>query len=152
MATEDINPYLRDSVLTATPEQLQLMLYDGAIRYSLQARDAIERKDYETSYNKLTRAQHIVLEMQNGLKFEVNPQLCERVASIYSFLYRTLVNACTDRDVKAIDDAVRVLRIERETWQLLVDKVNKARRMTEDDPAETQGDAEATPVAFSAEA
>ena len=128
------------------------MLYDGVIRYSLQARDAIERKDYETSYEKLTRAQHIVLEMQSGLKFDVNRQLCERVASIYNFLYRTLVDACTNRDVKAIDDALRVLRIERETWQLLVDKVNKARRMTEDDPVETQGDAETTPVAFSTEA
>ncbi len=152
MAAEETNPYLRDSVLTATPEQLQLMLYDGAIRYSLQARDAVERKDYETSYEKLMRAQHIVLEMQSGLKFDVNPPLCERVASIYNFLYRTLVNACTNRDVKAVDDAVRVLRIERETWQLLVDKVNKARRMTEDDPVETQGDAETTPVVFSAEA
>lgn len=152
MAAEETNPYLRDSVLTATPEQLQLMLYDGAIRYSLQARDAVERKDYETAYEKLTRAQHIMLEMQNGLRFDVNPQLCERVASIYNFLYRTLVNACTNRDVKAIDDAVRVLRIERETWRLLVDKVNKARRMTEDDPVETQGDGETTSVTFSAEA
>lgn len=152
MAAEETNPYLRDSVLTATPEQLQLMLYDGAIRYSLQARDAVERKDYETAYEKLMRAQHIVLEMQSGLNFDVNPQLCERVASIYNFLYRTLVDACTNRDVKAIDDAVRVLRIERETWQLLVDKVKKARRMTEDDLVETQGDDETTSVAFSTEA
>jgi flagellar biosynthetic protein FliS len=44
------NPYLRDAVLTATPEQLQLMLYDGCIRFALQARDAIEKTDYETSY------------------------------------------------------------------------------------------------------
>lgn len=121
------NTYLRDAVLTATPEKLQLMLYDGAIRFSTQAREAIERKDYEESYNKLTRAQHIILEMLNGLDYSVNEDLCERVASIYNFLYRKLVDACVGRNVSDIDDALRVLRIERETWQILVDKLQSAR-------------------------
>lgn len=121
------NPYLHDAVLTATPEQLQLMLYDGAIRYATQGRDALSQKDFETAYNKLTRAQHIILEMINGLNYDVNPELCKRVASIYNFLYRKLVDACVQRQVEFIDDALRVLRIERETWQLLVDKVARAR-------------------------
>ena len=128
MAKAEENPYLRNAVMTATPEQLQLMLYDGCIRLALQARDAIKRKDYEASYEKLTRAQHIILEMQNGLNYEVNRELCERVASIYNFLYRKLIDACVNRDVQAIDDTLRVLRIERETWQILVDKVNKLRQ------------------------
>jgi flagellar protein FliS len=131
MAKAEENPYLRDAVMTATPEQLQLMLYDGCIRYALQARDAIERKDFETSYEKLTRAQHIILEMQNGLNYDVNRKLCERVASIYNFLYRKLIDASVQRDVQAIDDALRVLRIERETWQILVDKVNKLHQTDE---------------------
>ncbi len=124
MAVAD-NPYLRDAVLTATPEQLQLMLYDGAIRFALQGRDAILRKDFEASFDKLTRAQNILLEMLNGLNYEVNRELCERVASVYNFIYRKLVDANVHRDPLAIDDAVRVLRIERETWQLLVDKVGR---------------------------
>lgn len=124
MAVAD-NPYLRDAVLTATPEQLQLMLYDGAIRFALQGRDAILRNDFEASFDKLTRAQNILLEMLNGLNYEVNRELCERVASVYNFIYRKLVDANVHRDPQAIDDAVRVLRIERETWQLLVDKVGR---------------------------
>lgn len=103
------------------------MLYDGCIRFALQARDAIERKDYETSYERLKRAQDIVLEMLAGLNYEVNAELCKRVASIYNFLYRKLVDASVQRNINAIDDAVRVLRIERETWHILVEKVNKAR-------------------------
>jgi flagellar protein FliS len=122
------NPYLRDAVLTATPEQLHLMLYDGAIRNATQAREAILRKDYETSYEKLTRAQHILLEMHKGLNFEVNAELCGRMASIYNFLYRKLLDANIHRDVQEIDNALRVLRIERETWQMLVDKVNRIRQ------------------------
>jgi len=122
------NPYLRDAVLTATPEQLQLMLYDGAIRYALQARDAIVEKDFSTSYEKLTRAQNIIAEMQAALNYEINRELCERVAAVYNFIYRTLINANVNRRVEDIDDAVKVLRIERETWQILVDKVNKTRQ------------------------
>lgn len=127
MERQTPNPYLRDAVLTATPEQLQLMLYDGAIRFATQGRDALHVKDYESAYNKLTRAQHIVLEMISGLNHEVNAELCQRVASIYNFLYRKLVDACVNRDTQAIDDALRVLRVERETWQILVDKVAQAR-------------------------
>lgn len=129
------NPYLRDAVMTATPEQLQLMLYDGAIRFAMQGRDALEKKDYATSYEKLTRAQSIINEMQAGLNYDVNRELCERVASIYNFLFSKLVEATVQRDVEAVDDAIRVLRIERETWQILVDKVNKVREPQDgDDP------------------
>jgi len=121
------NPYLRDAVLTATPEQLQLMLYDGAIRFALQGRDALKIKDYALAHEKLSRAQAIILEMLNGLNYEVNRELCERVASVYNFLHRKLIDASVNRDAGAVDDAVRVLGIERETWQILVDKVARAR-------------------------
>lgn len=152
MANEDVNPYLRDAVLTATPEQLQLMLYDGAIRFAVQARDALERKDYETSCDRLTRAQHIILEMQNGLRYEVNRELCERVASLYNFVYRKLVDASTTREVSAIDDALRILRVERDTWKMLVDKVNKAREIVADDRNEVDVDLTTSSANFSAQA
>ena len=145
------NPYLRDAVLTATPEQLQLMLYDGAIRFVLQARDAIENRDHETSFERLTRAQHIILEMQNGLNYEANRELCEHVASIYNFLYRKLVDASVHRDVQAIDDALKVLRIERETWQILVDKVNKARQSAQGEQSEPTEKTKETPINLSVE-
>ena len=125
------NPYLRDAVLTATPEQLHLMLYDGAIRYALQARDAIAEKDFSTSYERLTKAQNIIAEMQAALNYEINRELCERVAAVYNFIYRKLLDANVNRRVEEIDDAVKVLRIERETWHILVDKVNKAGRQQE---------------------
>jgi flagellar protein FliS len=144
------NPYLRDAVLTASPEQLQLMLYDGCIRFALQGRDALERKDYEKSYDRLTRAQHIIIEMRNGLNHDVNPELCDRVASVYGFLYRKLIDACVNRDVQAIDDALKVLRIERETWHLLVEKVNKARQAGADTPSDDQPQDEIAPISFSA--
>ena len=56
------NPYLRTRIMTATPEELRLMLYDGALKFTTQARAALEEKNYESSYNCLMRAQKIVLE------------------------------------------------------------------------------------------
>ncbi len=117
------NPYLRDAVLTATPEQLQLMLYDGAIKFALQGRDALGAKDYERSCDRLTRSQDIVLEMFNGLNHDVNPELCGRMASLYMFIYRKLIDANVQHDVTALDDAVKILRMERETWQMVVDRI-----------------------------
>jgi flagellar protein FliS len=153
MSNASENPYLRDAVLTATPEQLQLMLYDGCIRFASQAREAITNKDYETSYDRLTRAQNIVLEMRNGLNFDVNRELCERVAAVYGFLYHKLLDANVHRDVNAIDDALKVLRIERETWQLLVDKVNRVRAGggTETNAGEGFSEEAEAPAGFSAE-
>jgi len=121
------NSYLRDAVMTASPEQLHLMLYDGAIRFARQGRDALLARDLETSYEKLSRAQAIVIEMESGLRYEVNPELCGRMAAIYSFLYRKLVEASVQKDPTCVDDALKVLDIERETWALLIGKVNTAR-------------------------
>ena len=96
------------------------MLYDAAIRYCRQARDAIGRNQIEGSYNLLTRAQNIVLEMQNALRPEVAPELCEQMAALYGFIYRRLVEANVNKDVKAVDDALRILDYQRETWVMLL--------------------------------
>jgi flagellar protein FliS len=146
MTTTAENPYLRDAVLTASPEQLQLMLYDGAIRFATQAHDAIRRKDFETSFEKLTRAQNIILEMQGGLNYDINRPLCERMSAIYNFVYRKLVDANVNRDAAHIDDALKVLHVERETWRILVDKVGRLRGGA---PAAAEVDPQTT--AFSAE-
>ncbi len=127
MTHDPSGEYLKNAVLTATPEQLQLMLYDGAIRFAGQAREAMGRGDHETSCEKLIRAQNIVLEMRNGLRHEVNPTLCSQMASLYTFIYNRLVEANMSRSQTAIDDALKVLQHQRETWQMLVEKTRSER-------------------------
>jgi len=125
MSPNPSGEYLRNAVMTATPEQLQLMLYDGAIRFARQGREAIERKDYETSCEKLIRAQEIISAMQNGLRPEVNPELCGQLSALYNFIFRRLIDANTKRDVAAIDEAVRILEHQRETWVMLMEKIRE---------------------------
>ncbi|MFQ5428870.1 MAG: flagellar export chaperone FliS [Phycisphaerae bacterium] len=142
MTQDASGEYLRSAVMTATPEQLQLMLYDGAVRFAGQARAAMVEGDWEASCEKLIRAQRIVLEMRSGLRREVNPSLCDNLASLYDFIYGRLVDANMKRDPAAIDEALRILHHQRETWQMLIDKTRGA---APDDTRPASSDASATP-------
>jgi flagellar protein FliS len=115
--------YLQSAVMTATPEQLQMMLYDGAIRFCRQAKEAILRKDFETSCEKLIRSQRIVSQLKSGLRPEVNPVLCEQLADVYDFLFRRLVDANMKRETGLIDEVLQILEHQRETWRILLEKV-----------------------------
>ncbi|HEX7008819.1 MAG TPA: flagellar export chaperone FliS [Phycisphaeraceae bacterium] len=129
------NPYLRTKILTARPEELRLMLYDGALRFCRQAQAAMAQRKYEESYNCLMRAQKIVLELSTSLNHQADPDLCSRLAALYTFIYRRLVDANMSRDAAIIDEAIRLLTYERETWQMLLEKLAEQARQ-EGDPAQ----------------
>lgn len=117
--------YLRTRVLTATPEQLQMMLYDGALRFAEQARVALQAKNYEQSYNMISRVQKIVAELTSSLKHDVAPELCGKLASLYNFAYRKLIEANVEHKVESLDEAVDVLKYQRETWGMLLEQLGK---------------------------
>jgi flagellar protein FliS len=117
--------YLRTRVMTATPEQLQMMLFDGAIRFGEQARAALEEKKWEVSYNMISRMQKILTELNCALKPDIFPELCGKLASLYNYAFRKLVEANTKHRVDALDEALRVMRFQRETWALLLDQLGK---------------------------
>jgi flagellar protein FliS len=118
--------YLKNTVMTARPEQLQLMLLDGAIRFATKGRAAIEAKDYSASFENLDRAQRICAQLSEGLNRDVNPELVDRMAALFEFCYMRLVTANTERDVTKLDEAVQILRHQRDTWQIICDKVANA--------------------------
>jgi len=117
--------YLRTQVLTATPEQLQMMLYDGAIRFAEQARPALAAKNWEASYLAISRAQKIITELTSSLRHDIAPELCGRLASIYNFIYRKLVEANVDHKAEALDEAIKILKFQRETWEMLLKQLGR---------------------------
>jgi len=125
MNAQAANNYIRTKVLTATPEQLQMMLYDGAVRFCEQARAALVEKNWEQSYNLISRAQKIVVELSCSLKRDVSPELCAKLAALYNFAYRKLIEANIEHRVESIDEALGVLRYQRETWAMLLDRLGK---------------------------
>jgi flagellar secretion chaperone FliS len=119
--------YLRMRVMTATPEQLQMMLYDGAIRFSEQARVALQERNFEKSYNSISRVQKILMEMSSTLKHDIFPELCGKLSALYTFAYRKLIEANVDHSLEPLDEALNVLRFQRETWALLLDQLGKTK-------------------------
>lgn len=119
--------YLRTKVLTATPEQLQLMLYDGAIRFGEQAKAALEQKNFEHSYNMLSRVQKIITELHASLKPDVAPDLCDKMSSLYNYIYRKLVEANIEHLIPPLEEALDLLRYQRDTWAMLLDQLGKTK-------------------------
>src|SRR5690606_39431161 len=121
MTNQAAQNYLRTKVLTATPEQLQLMLFDGALRFGEQARVALEKKDYEQSYNLISRVQKILTELSCTLKHDVAPDLCKKLAALYTYAYKKLIEANIEHKLEPLDEALNILRYQRETWVMLLD-------------------------------
>jgi len=140
--------YLKTQVMTASPEMLTLMLWDGAIRFAEQGKEAIVRKDVEGSFKALLRAQKIVMELTNTLKPEVNPELVSNLSALYNFIYRRLVEANIKKDAKLVDDALEIMRHQRETWVLLMDKLTQERAGQAQATVSANADAVATSENF----
>ena len=120
--------YLKTKVLTASPAELRLMLIDGAIRFSEQARRGYEARDYEAAFDGTTKAQAIVLELINALRPDQAPELCVRLSGLYTFLYTSLVQASSTHDLALLDEVLKLLRFERETWVLCMGELARENR------------------------
>ncbi len=118
--------YLETEVLTAPPQKLQLMLVDGAIRFAEKAREHLQAERHDEACEATIRAQQIVSEIVASLNREQNAELAGRIAAVYMFVFRSLVDANLSHDVGKLDDALRVLRTERETWQQVCETVGAA--------------------------
>ena len=130
MNAQPANAYLRTKIMTASPEQLQLMLYDGAIRFATAAKEHMTAGRSEECHNLLLRAQKIVLEMISSLRPEVDEELCNKMSSLYNFVYRKLVDANVRKDPECVEDALVVLRIQRDTWKDLLARLQSERHPT----------------------
>jgi len=118
--------YLAAEVMTAPPQKLQLMLVEAAIRSIERARQAWQEDDDEQAGAALIRAQRIVGEMLASLDHDVQNDLVKKVAAVYLFVFRSLAEAAYRQDGRKLDDALKVLRHERETWRLLCKRLGGA--------------------------
>ena len=109
--------YLETEVLTATPQKLRLMLIEAAIRFTEQTRQLWRAGDVDKSFDTVIRAQQVVTELMSSLNHESDDPLTKKLAGIYLFVFRSLVDANLNHDEQKLDDAIRVLEVERETWR-----------------------------------
>ena len=114
------NAYLKTRVLAASPAELRLMLIEGAIRFTEQARAGLVESHPENTFTGFSKARAIITELISGLNRDAAPELCDRLNGLYTYLFTRLVSASSDRSPEICDEVLELLRYERETWASLV--------------------------------
>lgn len=119
-----MNPYARpaayreSSVLTASPEQLVVMLYDGALRFLRQTEAAFGEGAWRHGGDRLTRAEAIVDELLATLNMDAG-ELATRLQAIYVYCKRQMIEARLERDAAKIRTVIRLLDDLRDAWAQL---------------------------------
>lgn len=115
MANNAASAYNDSKVLTATPAELTLMLYEGAIKFCNIAIMAIEKNDMQKANLNIIKAENIILELRSTLdmKYPVSMQL----DSIYDFINRNLIEANIKKDKSKIEEVLGLIRELRDTWK-----------------------------------
>lgn len=115
MKQDTINAYQRNAIMTASPAELTLMLYDGAIKFCNIAIMGIEKQDMEKAHNNLKKAQAIISELRITLDHKY--PVWEDFDRVYDYIYRRLVDANMTKKIEIIEDALKYIREMRDTWK-----------------------------------
>jgi flagellar protein FliS len=108
--------YLETQIKTATPQKLRLMLIDAAVRFAEQARQAHLAGDRLLFASSVERSREIVTELLGSIRPDPHP-LGDAARALYTFVFQALAQAQLLKDVAKVEDALRVLEEERQTWQ-----------------------------------
>lgn len=102
-------------VNTASPAELTLMLYEGAIKFCNKAIYAIEDQNISKANENLIKAQKIIMEFRTTLDFKY--PVAKDFDLIYDYIYRRLVEANIKKDKAIVEDALNHIRDMRDTWK-----------------------------------
>ena len=113
--------YRANSVLTASPGQLVLMLYDGALKAIGLAREGFatgpdDPRRIETINQQLLKAQAILAELQNGLNLEAGGEFARTMHRLYDYHNSRLLEANMRKEVEPVIEVERLVRELREAW------------------------------------
>ncbi len=114
-ATNGYAAYKNNRVLTATPAELTLMLYEGAIRFCNIAIQGIEEKDIQKAHNNILKADAIIENFQITLdnKYEVSKDF----EKVYEYIRQRLAWANAKKDADVLEEVLTHLRTLRDTWK-----------------------------------
>lgn len=113
-----INPYQayqQNSVMTASPQELTLMLYNGCLKFMKLARKAMEEKRFEEKNTNFIKAQNIIQEFRSTL--DPVAEVSESLEQLYEYIHSLLVTANMKNDTAALEEAEGYIVELRDTWK-----------------------------------
>ncbi|MCO7176450.1 flagellar export chaperone FliS [Sporolactobacillus kofuensis] len=115
MPNNPYQTYKRNSVFTASPGELTLMLYEGCVKFIRQARLACENGDYAEKNKKLQRAQAIITELMVTL--DEKQSISRDMMRMYDYIHRRMITANIKNDLQILDEIERLVIDFRDTWK-----------------------------------
>ena len=112
------NPYAQynnNKILTASPQELTLMLYDGAIKFNNIAMVAIDEKDIQKAHTNIMKVQRIIEEFQMTLDFKY--EVANDFNNVYNYLMKRLREANIAKDKEILEEVSIHLHTMRDTWK-----------------------------------
>ena len=107
--------YQKNSIQTASPARLTLMLYDGAIKFCNIALEAIEEGDVEKAHINIAKAEKIIVEFRATL--DMKYPVAKDFDVVYDYVYRRLVEANMKKDKEILEEALGHIKTMRDTWK-----------------------------------
>ncbi len=116
--------YQKNKILTASPAEVTLMLYEGAIKFCNIAIMAIDQHDVEKAHVNIRKTQRIIEEFRNTLDHKY--PVAEEFEKIYVYVLRRLFEANIKKDKAILEEVNTHLRSLRDTWKEVMRQCNKA--------------------------
>ena len=113
-AARSAEVYRQQQVMTATPEALTLMLYNGAIKFINESIEASKKKEYEKANTSCIKAQNIISEFRLTLKMEY--EISKNLLALYNYAYDRLVEGNMNEDISKLEEAKDILSELRDAW------------------------------------
>lgn len=122
------NPYEKykeNNIMTASPGEMVVMLFEGCVKFLKLGRMAIEEKDIENANNNLKKAQNIVMELIQSLNFEY--EISHNLFKHYEYIYREIIQCNIHKDAERLEPIIKVMDEYAETWKeaVKIDRKNK---------------------------
>lgn len=121
--TQAFQKYKSNSVNTASPGELTLMLYNGCLKFIKQAKLAIENGDIEKRHMSLVKAQDIINELMVTL--DTKEEVAKNMLQMYDYMYRRLIEANTKGSIEILDEVEGYVVQFRDTWKQVIQELRK---------------------------
>lgn len=119
--TNPYKHYQKTQVVTASREKILLMLYEGAIRFTKQARVAMTEKKIAEKGKSISKATAILSELMATLDFKIGGQLAQDLENLYIFMIDKLIEANVHNKVECLDDVERLLNTLYTAWKDVIE-------------------------------
>ncbi len=108
--------YRTTQIQTASPTELILLLYDGAIKWCKQAVMHLGSSDLEAAHQALVKAQDIISELNVSLDFSASQEIAQGLSQLYDYMYDRLVESNIKKEAEPITEVIGMLEEMREMW------------------------------------